>query len=63
MLTGCADRQARLWDLSGKSVSVSTLPHAGDVYQVAFNADGSRFLTAGGEAVRLWQTASTRATD
>jgi WD40 repeat protein len=55
LLSGGADRSARLWDpLTGEPVGAPLL-HEGTVFALIFSPDGRRALTAGeGGAIRFW---------
>jgi ABC-type dipeptide/oligopeptide/nickel transport system permease subunit len=46
-----------VWDLTSRSLS-RTLTHEGGADYVAWNADGTRFLSADAHTVRLWDTLS-----
>ena len=45
ILTGCADKMARLWDAATGRQIGPPLPHPGWVYSVAFSPDGQMILT------------------
>ncbi len=54
IVTGGADRLARLWDRTGIA-SAPDLEHTGAVLAVAFSPDGLRILTGSGDkTARLW---------
>jgi WD40 repeat protein len=57
ILTGAADSQARLWDLSTGKLVGQPLPHGGPVAVTAFAADGAHFITAAANRAALWSTA------
>jgi WD40 repeat protein/biotin carboxyl carrier protein len=62
VLTGCGDGTSKLWTVpfAGKLGSLILSPqHEGLIRAVAFNADGTRFATAGDDKrVGIWATAT-----
>ncbi|HEX3468934.1 MAG TPA: WD40 repeat domain-containing protein [Candidatus Elarobacter sp.] len=57
LLTASHDGTAALWSVGTKLARIATLPHSpGGAWVTAanFNADGSRIVTAGGTAVKVW---------
>lgn len=58
ILTGAADSQARLWDLSTCNLVGRPFPHRAPVNAAAFTADGTRLITAAANRVTLWSTAN-----
>jgi WD40 repeat protein len=59
VLTGSADRTARLWDADSGQPLGPTLPHQGPVRLVLFSPDGQAALTCSQDgAVRLWEPRS-----
>jgi WD40 repeat protein len=54
LLTGSADRTARLWDAATGQPRGKVLLHPGYVRRVAFAPDGRKLATVSGHAVRLW---------
>jgi WD40 repeat protein len=62
LLTASHDGTATLWRLGDPLTRLRTFAHAPGVAWVAaarFNADGSRILTAGGSAVKVWSVNGT----
>jgi len=54
MLTGCGDKTAKLWDLSGRELQTFS-GHAADVISVAFSPDGKLVLTGSiDNTAKLW---------
>jgi WD40 repeat protein len=55
VLSGSADKTARLWDVAtGKPID-APLQHQGEVYAVAYSPDGKAVLTgSAGKTARLW---------
>jgi WD40 repeat protein len=54
IVTASADKTVRLWDLSGKELSILT-GHTAEVSAVAFSPDGQRIVSASAdETARLW---------
>lgn len=52
------DKGIQVWDAQTGRALI-TLPQGDTVYQVVYSADGTRFLTAGGDgAVKIWDAAS-----
>jgi WD40 repeat protein/serine/threonine protein kinase len=52
------DACARIWDAQTHRL-LFTLPHGDTVYQAVYRGDGTRLITAGGDAtVRIWNTAN-----
>ncbi|HLP46914.1 MAG TPA: WD40 repeat domain-containing protein [Candidatus Kapabacteria bacterium] len=49
----CRDKKVRLFDLTGKTAATFT-GHTGVVNSVAFSRDGQYIVSAGWDAVRLW---------
>jgi WD40 repeat protein len=59
LLTGSADRTARLFDVKTGRLKATLRAHLGSVNAVAFNHDGSRVVTGGAEGgVKVWETAT-----
>jgi eukaryotic-like serine/threonine-protein kinase len=58
VLTGSADRTARLWDAATGQPLGEPLRHEGAVNGVAFSPDGKRLLTASDGTARWWDAAS-----
>lgn len=56
ILTGSADRTARLWDVATGEPVGEPLQHSATVSAVAFSPDGNMILTASAEAAQLWDT-------
>jgi WD40 repeat protein len=62
ILTAGADRAARLWDPSTGQLRGQPLRHSRGVCAAAFSPDGATLLTVSGQDVRLWRTATGKAT-
>jgi WD40 repeat protein/tetratricopeptide (TPR) repeat protein len=61
LLTGCADRTARLWEIATGRELLRPLLHEASVSQVAFAPDGRTLLTvSNNRVVRLFDTATGR---
>jgi superkiller protein 3 len=58
LLSGGADRTARLWDAVTGQEILTLKGHKSPVYRVAFAPDGKRLATAGGPELRLWLAAA-----
>jgi WD40 repeat protein len=59
LLTGCADRTARLWDLETGQVIGPPLKHPRELVAVTFSVDGRLAATSGGDnTARLWDVAT-----
>jgi WD40 repeat protein len=59
VLTGSADKTARLWDSQSGQLLATLQGHEGSVLSVAFSPDGSRILTASvDKTARLWDSQS-----
>jgi WD40 repeat protein/tetratricopeptide (TPR) repeat protein len=57
ILTGSADRTARLWDIASRQARI--LPHLGPIVAVAFAPDGQTCLTASWDGfARVWNTST-----
>lgn len=61
LATGSSDNTVKLWDLAeGKCVTTFEKSHVDQVYGVAFNADGSRLASVGGEGnLNVYMVASS----
>jgi WD40 repeat protein len=60
LLTGAADGNARLWDLSTSQLTGLPLRQGAPVVATAFSTDGKYFLTAAANHAALWETATRR---
>src|SRR5262249_60410311 len=59
VLTGSADRTARLWNADTGQPIGSPLTHQGRVYSVAYSPDGRAVLTGSyDQTARLWDAAT-----
>lgn len=57
ILAATANGDIAVWDMTSRSLS-RTLVHEGGADYVAWNADGTRFLSADAHTVRLWDSLS-----
>jgi WD40 repeat protein/serine/threonine protein kinase len=63
LVTGCFDRQARLWDLSTGQQLYPEMPHGDGVYTARFSPDGRYVVTACLDGiVRLWDVMTRQLT-
>jgi WD40 repeat protein len=61
VLTGSADKEARLWDAATGRPLGTPMAHQGMVVAVAFSPDGKTVLTASSDnTARLWDAATGR---
>jgi WD40 repeat protein/tRNA A-37 threonylcarbamoyl transferase component Bud32 len=60
LLTGCQDKQARLWDTTTGQLIGQPWPHGDYVTRVAIARGGQVAATAGGKGVRLWEVPGGR---
>lgn len=59
LLSGGADRMAKLWDVSNHKLAAVYEGHTNHIVAVALNQDGSQIATAGADReVKLWNTVS-----
>jgi WD40 repeat protein len=59
LITGCGDRQARIWDVATGALLTPPMPHGGIVGAVTFSPDGQRAASFGNEGVaRIWNAAT-----
>jgi WD40 repeat protein len=58
VITGSADKTARLWDAATGNPLGRPLQHEKQCLAVAFSPDGKTVLTGSFEAARLWETAT-----
>jgi serine/threonine protein kinase/WD40 repeat protein/tetratricopeptide (TPR) repeat protein len=54
VLTVCADRAVRVWDVSSGALAVPILQHEAAVDSAVFSLDGNHVLTVSGQTVRTW---------
>ncbi len=59
LVTGGADRTARIWDRA-QGHELARLEHRAPVVAVAYSLDGTRIATASGRAAQLWDAATYR---
>jgi WD40 repeat protein len=61
LVTGSADRTARIWDLDTRQLQISLVRHNSYVLAASFSPDGSLILTASSDSTaRLWNAITGR---